>query len=71
MKTTQLQALITLMYFSCYATEAATPVAAAEEAISPPAQNLAHGSFEALVSPFVPVAATTEPAHDATGTTAS
>jgi hypothetical protein len=71
MKTTQPQALITLTYFSCSATEAVTPVAAAAEAISPPAQNLAHGSSEAPVSPFVPVAAITGPTDDAASTTAS
>jgi hypothetical protein len=71
MKTTQLQALITLTYFSCCATEAATPVAAAAEAISPPAHNLAHGSYEGPVSPSVSVAATTGSADDATSTTAN
>ena len=68
---TQLQALITLTYFSCCATEAATPVAVVAEAISPPVQNLAHGSSEAPVPPFVSVAATTGPADDAADTTAS
>jgi hypothetical protein len=71
MKTTQPQALITLTYFSCRATEAATPVAVAAEAILSSSQNLAHGSSKAPVSPFVPVAATTGPVDDAVGTTAS
>jgi hypothetical protein len=52
MKMTQPQALITLTNFSCCATEAAMPVVATAEAISPPVQNLAHGSSETPVSPL-------------------
>jgi hypothetical protein len=71
MKMTQLQALFTLTYFSCCATDAATPFTAAAEVISPPAQNLDHRSSGASVSPFVPVAVATGPANSAAGTTAS
>jgi hypothetical protein len=68
---TQPEALITLTYFSCCATEATAPVAAVVEAISPPTQNLVHGSSKAPVSPFVSVATATGPADDITGTTTS
>jgi hypothetical protein len=67
----QLQTLVTLTYFSCCAIEVATPLAVAAEAISPPAQNLDHGSSGALVSPFAMVAATIGLADKAAGTTAS
>jgi hypothetical protein len=69
--TAQLQALVTHTYFSCCATDAATPFAAAAEVISPPVQNLDHGSSEAPTSPFVPVAAAIGPADTTTGTKAS
>jgi hypothetical protein len=63
--------LVTLTYFSCCATEAATSFVAAAEAILPPVQNLDHGSSEDTTSPFATVAAATRPADTATGTTAS
>jgi hypothetical protein len=70
-KTIQLQALVTLTYFSCYATDAAMPFAAAAEAISPLEQNLDHGSSGPPTSPFATVVAATGTADTAAGTTAS
>jgi hypothetical protein len=71
-KMIHLQALITLTYFSYCTTKPTTPAVAAVQVISPPAQNLVHGSSEAAVAPFVAcsIAATTGLADDTGGTTA-
>jgi hypothetical protein len=57
-----------LTCFSYCATEPATSLAAAAEAISPLAQNLDHGSCE---GPFAPIAMAADPAVAGAGTTAS
>jgi hypothetical protein len=63
--------LVTLTCFSCCITEAATSFAAAAEAISPPAQNLDHGSCEDPTPPLATVATAVGPADTAAGTTTS
>ena len=62
---------VTLTCFSCCATEAATSFAVVAEAISPPAHNLDHGSYEDPMTPLATVAMAAEPADSAAGTTAS